>query len=123
MSEQVTVSCATCGCEFWMPVRFNGALMRSGNTFYCPSGHPQKYTGEVEKLKKEIETLTSARDSARRDCDFWMRKASAPVYRCVVAGCDESRGTKASMRKHLETVHGFFEKNPRALPANAGPSN
>lgn len=130
MSTQATETCASCGCEFTLPIAFQAALRRNGNTFYCPSGHGQSYTGEVETLKKQVAGLTDQlaqmttyRDNAKKRLDYCLSEAAKPVYLCIVAGCEERRGTKHAMRRHLRTMHGFAPHAVRALPADAGPSS
>lgn len=130
MSLQSTITCCTCGCEFTMPEAFERALRQSGSLFYCPSGHPQRWTSDVEKLKKQVADLaaqlaqmTEYRDNAKKRLDYCLAEATKPVYLCIVAGCEERRGTKHAMRRHLRTMHGFASNGVRALPADAGPSS
>ena len=114
--------CCVCGIEFAMPPELNAARQRDGAWFWCPNGHQQKYTGEIEKLKAELAKTLTERDRLLTElCE--LRVESERTYRCIVAGCDEWRRTKASLRKHLETVHAFAEQAVRALPEHAGPSN
>jgi len=127
MLERTEMVCSSCGVQFALTAQLYAARRRDGATFFCPNGHRLSYTGEIageiEQLKKRVERLTSERDSALASRNNWRASAEKLVYRCVMAGCDELRLTKASLRKHLETVHGFGERLARALPENAGPSS
>jgi len=42
------ITCCECGISFWVPTEFNQQLLKRQNTFYCPSGHPQSYTGKTD---------------------------------------------------------------------------
>lgn len=59
----VTVSfeyetCIKCGITFWIPATFQGKLKETKNSFYCPNGHAQFYSGETEaqRLKKLLDS-------------------------------------------------------------------
>jgi len=118
-----TLSCATCGVLFAVPVDRLRRLRENGEDFFCSSGHVNVFRpSELEKVKKQLEEMTRFRDNSRERMEYWQREAARLVYRCIVAGCDEHRSTKHAMRKHLATVHGIKE-HMRALPADAGPSN
>lgn len=57
----VRVSCATDGCgTFPMDKALHNRLKKSGDTFTCPAGHQQHFSGEedlVQKLKNRISEL------------------------------------------------------------------
>lgn len=49
-------TCISCGCQFAIPAEFDTKLRQNHNSFYCPNGHPQCYSGksEAEKLREEL---------------------------------------------------------------------
>jgi len=54
-------SCFSCGCQFGMTVDFKDNRMRLKDTFYCPAGHAQHYTGKSDKeLRREAEARERA---------------------------------------------------------------
>lgn len=64
---QNTGECPTCGVPVILTDNHERRLRESKATFYCPNGHPQSFkTGELDRLKKELE-------SAKRDAD-WQRQ-------------------------------------------------
>lgn len=51
-------TCCKCGIPFYMPTYHQKRLLANkGEIFYCPSGHPQHYTGktEAQKLTEQLE--------------------------------------------------------------------
>ncbi|HEV8211638.1 MAG TPA: hypothetical protein VGP77_16040 [Vicinamibacterales bacterium] len=54
-------SCFACGCQFAMTTDFKDNRMRLKDTFYCPAGHAQHYTGKSDKeLRREAEARERA---------------------------------------------------------------
>ena len=52
--------CFKCGVFFWIPTTLYKTLRREGpnQTFWCPNGHAQVYTGSIEtKLRRERDLL------------------------------------------------------------------
>ena len=43
----------TCNVFFWITKKHHNQLVKFKNTFYCPNGHPQSYTGENDAEKAE----------------------------------------------------------------------
>lgn len=117
MYSGVDVTCCSCGCVFTINETLHGSLRKTGKTFYCPSGHAQSYTPgptEADKLRGELER-------AQRSIAFWKADAEEKRswFRCIVAGCDEHRKTKAAMRTHLDREHQIRE-DVKCLAADAG---
>ncbi len=55
--DLVTETCYSCGILFAMPADHKQRLLKNRNSFYCPNGHAQQYTGktEAEKLREQLE--------------------------------------------------------------------
>lgn len=76
-TEFYVESCFKCGCLFAMTVEFKNARKQDRDTFYCPAGHGQRYTGktdaerlkeqqaEAERLAGEVEFLKRSNASLR----------------------------------------------------------
>lgn len=53
-------TCCNCGVPFFMPTDFYKQKLNNPNeSFYCPNGHGQHYTGktEAQKLREKLERL------------------------------------------------------------------
>lgn len=63
----VTESCCTCSLYFAMPLDFKQQRLERRDTFYCPAGHAQHYTGksEEQKLRDEVERKQQMLDAER----------------------------------------------------------
>lgn len=58
--EKGEIKCYSCAIFFAVAPDILAAWMRSGQTFYCPNGHGQCFGGgEVEQLKKQLETANA----------------------------------------------------------------
>lgn len=62
--------CCNCGIPFQMTQDLFERLKKCHNTFYCPVGHGQHYTGETdeERLKRRVAQLEAAQQE--READF-----------------------------------------------------
>ncbi len=51
------ITCYKCGVPFAVPAKMRQELIRTQESFYCPSGHSQCYTGETaeQRLKRQLE--------------------------------------------------------------------
>lgn len=61
--EYIACPTSPCGGQ-WLPATKVRQLRESHETFYCPSGHRQWFTGksEVEKLEEQLVNLIADRD-------------------------------------------------------------
>jgi len=69
MDIQITQeTCIKCNVIFWITTEHYERLVKCKNTFYCPNGHPQNYTGENdrEKLKRAKQNLAGERAYSER---------------------------------------------------------
>lgn len=71
--ELKQITCVNCNVVFWVTEEHQRQLIKCKNTFYCPNGHPQSYTGDtqdqkIERLEQELklkeQSLTSERSYA-----------------------------------------------------------
>ena len=62
--ERAQLNCISCGITFWITKEHQEELIKCHNTFYCPNGHPQLYTGESDrdKIKRLESSLARERE-------------------------------------------------------------
>jgi septal ring factor EnvC (AmiA/AmiB activator) len=58
--------CCTCHIVFAMPSHMLARVRKTGETFYCPSGHSLVYNGGKSKAEKEAERLREMLEQANR---------------------------------------------------------
>jgi len=62
----VAQTCCSCGTVFGINEGQKVQLKRTGEWFYCPNGHSQRFTKtEADKLREQLAAAERARDSAR----------------------------------------------------------
>lgn len=72
------VECAVCHIPFTMSADLNSKLRRCHNTFYCPVGHTQSYTGksDLEKMREERDTALRLQLAAQTKIEALEKKKS-----------------------------------------------
>lgn len=94
------VQCYREDCEH--VIRFPGPvyeqLRRTGNTFYCPAGHAQRFTDEAHPLREKINQLEQRIDR------LWTHRDK---YRDRIRQqSEEKRDLRAQLRDLREVVYG-----------------
>ncbi len=86
-----TISCCECNMIFAVPMAtYKRLIESSSNWFFCPSGHKQHYAeGEVERLKKQIDSEIKRRqwaenDTARANISAERQERRARAYKSVI---------------------------------------
>lgn len=129
------VTCCNCGLLFGLESSHKQRLLRSHETFTCPAGHQQHFTGEsdVERLKREkaeAERMTQlARESRDREQQrrFQTERrlqaqkgATTRLKRRAAAGtCPCCQRTFHSLTEHMKKQHPDFIKSAK-LPEAVG---
>lgn len=72
--------CCNCGLLFGIDNNFDDQLRQNHRIFYCPSGHPQSYTGEnkdvkIARLENEKKLEQEKRVRAERDSQIFREEA------------------------------------------------
>lgn len=110
----VTEHCCNCGMLFAMTRAFHDSRRKDRETFYCPAGHGQHYTGETEesKLRRQLddkqrqlerEEANAARMKTERD---QVAKAHHRMRRRVFNGvCPCCNRTFQNLMAHMKTEH------------------
>ena len=77
MSEEFDVSlnlttevCINCGVVFTLPCTLRERLLESHDSFYCPNGHAQQFTGktkdeEIAKLENRVKYYKNKANKAK----------------------------------------------------------
>lgn len=121
----VIEECYTCGIVFGMPDSLKTRLLRTHETFYCPAGHGQHYTGpsDVEKLKKQLEaaeqqigTLTARarheqdqREAAERNERAAKRELNRTKKRVSNGVCPCCNRTFVNLQRHMAGRHPDYQ--------------
>lgn len=64
------ICCVQCGIVFWVTASHYAHLLRCHNTFYCPNGHANYFSGknETEEQKERAEKAES--QAHRLNCEL-----------------------------------------------------
>lgn len=107
-------ACFACGCEFAMTRDFYDNRQRMKDTFYCPAGHAQHYTGKSDKeLRREAEARARAAEdqaaAARLELNRVKREAKAEQARLAQRArggvCPCCNRSFVQLARHMKTKH------------------
>lgn len=109
----VTENCCTCGIIFGMTTYYQQERRTKGEYFYCPNGHPQKYTyAIVPELERKLAQERSRHDQTRaalRDKEAALKAESERLERLnkrVKNGvCPCCKRTFQNLSRHMKTKH------------------
>lgn len=97
-TELYLETCCNCGVPFGLPEDLYNSLQESGNTFYCPNGHPQIYTRK-QSLEEKLKDA-QAQLSAEKEANEWYSE----VYRQAKNELKRTRGSlRATKAAHTRT--------------------
>lgn len=112
-----TETCCKCGMAFAMPIDFQARRRDDKDTFYCPAGHGQHYTGKTEeqKLRDALAQRDAAlarergRSQSLKDQRDHITKAHRKMRARVMNGvCPCCNRSFANLREHMATQHADF---------------
>lgn len=80
--EQSEICCCVCGVTFWVTKQHDDELSKCCNSFWCPNGHKQHFTGksDAQKYKEERqrnEQLNRNNERLAQDVETLVRSQSA----------------------------------------------
>lgn len=117
----VTEECCRCGMVFGVPANMQERYRNTHETFYCPAGHGQSYSGpsEAEQLRKQLEiaeqnnrTLTARvrfevdqREGAERNLKATKRELTRTKKRVSNGVCPCCNRSFAQLARHMQTKH------------------
>lgn len=94
VTEQVllhTIHCCKCGVLFAFPDALDTQMRKNGETFYCPTGHPQWYgKSEADKLRDQLAEKQRLLDNSVRRTEI----AEAAEQRANAAKAKAERSLK-----------------------------
>jgi hypothetical protein len=115
LEELIHVACVEKGCghTVCMTPATNGELRRTHDWFYCPAGHPMRYTGPTA-VEEERDDLRKRLDHAQQRLSEWrgyyhrelveQKRLRRLSRTCPL--CDEVMPrTRARLYRHLQEVH------------------
>lgn len=118
--------CCNCGMQFGLTTDYQKRRRRDGESFYCPSGHPQSYTeSEIDKLKKQVRQKNEAlerergwRRQAEEDHEHTQRRLTSTkgvvtrIKNRVSKGvCPCCKRSFSNLHRHMESKHpGYTEQ-------------
>lgn len=115
--EYVLVSCnsdvggaQTCGQSFAMSRRFYDQTHRTGETWYCPSGHPRVWSGKTteQKLADAQSRETALQDQLRaaiEDAEHARSLHARDRARIAKGMCPCCRRYFGNVHRHITTQH------------------
>lgn len=128
--------CCTCGITFGFAAAYDKQLRKSHNSFYCPNGHSQSYTGknEEEQLRKDLQAEKQRREQAEREKEWAQAearnhqtqrtKAQNKLKRItarVNAGvCPHCNRTFKQLAAHMKTKHPEVAQTPEFVGCSHG---
>lgn len=129
----VRESCCNCSVVFAMPSELCDRRRNDHQTFYCPNGHPQYYTGKTDAQKererreaaeRDLEFVRQQRDSALKS-NSGLRAVATRRARDlerleerVLAGvCPCCHRTFQNLHRHVKTKHPAFAKKRKGVAA------
>ena len=105
-----TETCFKCGCVFGMSSEFRKQRLNNHDTFYCPAGHGQVYTGktEAQKLREELDEERQRKlDALARanEAESAKAKLERKLKRVDRGVCPECNRTFANLARHMACKH------------------
>jgi hypothetical protein len=111
----VVEECYLCGIAFGMPSDYKEVRLRKRDTFYCPNGHGQHYTGktDAEKLREANERLQATRDllAAEERSHIATRGHLTRAKKKIKGGVCPAPGCKrhfTDLERHIASKHPGF---------------
>lgn len=102
------ITCCACYVPFWVSTQHQERLINSKESFYCPSGHAQHYSGrtDAERIREEKDAVISSlekqikhRDDKIKELDFEAQN------KCVI--CNKKYTSKFNLNRHRRKKHGL----------------
>lgn len=113
-------TCCRCGVAFGVPAYFKKKRLEDRETFYCPNGHAQHYTGPTEagRLRKQLDIANNSRDFYSRRLDAEVRskravrahltRAKKKLERVAHGVCPCCNRSFQNLRRHMSAKHPGF---------------
>ena len=114
------VTCCNCGVIFGIEQVHNQELITTHKSFYCPSGHSQRYTAksEAERIKDELTRERQRHDQTKAELSYVERqrrstkgqltKIKTRIKNGVCPCCNR---TFKNIKDHMEIKHPNYLKD------------
>jgi C4-dicarboxylate-specific signal transduction histidine kinase len=108
------IICCNCAIPFMVGRGHRAFLRENHNTFYCPNGHPQSYTGlnEEERLKKQLEEQRKRHEKEQQELSNKLldemntrKKAEQQLKRVHKGVCPCCNRSFINLQRHMKTKH------------------
>lgn len=122
-----TLTCPTCGMVFAVPVYWRQQRQEAKDWFYCPNGHPQRFTeNEIDLLKKQLEqekrnsewwkNSAASKDSQLKGANIQLGKVKAKLKRTEIrvahGVCPCCNRSFTNVARHMKTKHPDYVESP-----------
>lgn len=119
--EFVLEECCNCGIPFFLPSYHQKRLINNpGESFYCPNGHSQHYTGKtdsqkkIEELEKKVANERLAYESMTNtmlDERNKSRKLKTQLNRVHKGVCPCCNRTFSQLANHMKNKHPQYDES------------
>lgn len=104
------ITCYKCGVPFAVPGKMRQELMRTQETFYCPSGHSQCYSGEtteqrLKRLLEEKEKTISKQQIEKFQLEGQITTLNRKLKRVHNGTCPCCKRSFKNLQRHMKTKH------------------
>jgi len=113
LNNTITVNlynCCTCGTAVGLEANLERGLRENKNTWYCPNGHPQVFTGktEADKLRDELkrkEQELSNKVIEQLTTEAELKKTKRSLKRLHQGVCSCCNRSFANLAEHIKNEH------------------
>lgn len=104
------ITCYKCGVPFAVPGNMKQELMRTQERFYCPSGHPQCYSGETteQRLRRQLEEkerIISRQEIQKIQLEGQVIKLDRKLKRVHNGVCPCCNRSFVNLQRHMKNKH------------------
>lgn len=124
--EYVVCTCGADGCdqEFAMSRRFYDKTRRTGQTWYCPSGHPRAWTGETTEQKlvaaqARSQHLQDQLIAAEAEAEQTRARLIRDRHRFANGVCPCCNRSFTNVARHMTTQHPNYDPGDLTVPQTA----
>lgn len=116
--EMDFIDCYKCGMVFAVPRQWNKNKIDNHETFYCPNGHTQHYTGKskAEKLRIRLEeaerqkrSLQGRLETSKRSHSATKGQLTKTKNRIMNGVCPCCNRSFVNLAKHMRGQHPGYE--------------
>ena len=116
VAGMTTIRCITCDVRFGITETMEADRRQTGDNFYCPNGHRLSWSGELDRLRKQVAAKDYAIKELRSDLESERtrsEKLDKKLKRVEHGVCPKCNRTFHNLRRHMKTKHGVKKKKGR----------